>query len=187
MIVFVVGGSKSKKSDLGEYIAEKLFDKGNLYYLATMNPSDDDDRNRILKHIKSREGHGYITIEKHRDINRIPINMRKIDTVLLDSITSLLTNEMFIGQSFYPNVSRKLYNEISYLSSKVKNIVIISDYISSDGIIYDEYTEIFRREMGRVNCLIAELSDVVLESTFGNITVHKGEERIKNEKLINGF
>lgn len=187
MIIFVVGGSKSKKSDIGENIAEKIYDEGNLYYLASMKASDDDDINRILNHIESRKGHGYITIEKHRDIEDIDVDIEEVDTILLDSITSLLTNEMFTGGEFNPNVSEKISNEILNLSSRVKNIVVISDHISSDGIKYDEYTEIFRREMGKLNCLIAQFSDIVLESTFGNITVHKGIERIENEKLINSF
>ena len=43
MTIFVVGGSKSQMSNYGELIAEKLFNKGNLYYLATMKPYDDED------------------------------------------------------------------------------------------------------------------------------------------------
>ena len=92
MIIFVVGGSKSQKSNYGELIAEKLFNKGNLYYLATMKPYDEEDLKRIEEHIKNRSGHGYITLEVPRDIISVLPMLSKDDTVLLDSITSLVTN-----------------------------------------------------------------------------------------------
>lgn len=183
MIIFLVGGSKSKKSYYGEKVAEKLYNnKGKLYYLATMKPYDDEDVKRIDAHIKAREGHGYITIEKEKDILETLNGLKQEDTMLLDSITSLITNEMFLGNEINTKVSNKIYNEILEMSKKISNLIIVSDFISTDGIKYDEYTEIFRREIGKVNCMLAELSDVVIESSFGNLTVHKGKERIKDEE-----
>ena len=39
-----------------------------LYYLATMIPVDDEDRARIKRHLKEREGWGFETIEQGQDI-----------------------------------------------------------------------------------------------------------------------
>ena len=184
MIIFVVGGSKSQKSNYGEIIAEKLFNKGNLYYLATMKPYDDEDSKRIEEHIKNRSGHGYITIEVPRNISSVLPMLSKDDTVLLDSITSLVTNEMFNNKQVVKNVKDKIITEVNAISKKVSNLVIVSDYVFSDGIRYDDFTEDFRKELGIINCEIAKMSQVVIESSFGNIIVHKGKERINNEELI---
>lgn len=185
MIVFIVGGSKSKKSYYGEKISESLFNNiGNLYYLATMKPYDKEDLKRIDEHIKSRDGHGYKTLEVQRDIISIIDIINAEDTILLDSITSLATNEMFPSEKIVENIREKIVDEISKISTKVRNLVIVSDYVFSDGIIYDECTENFRRELGKINFDIAKISDVVIESSFGNLIVHKGKERIKNEALI---
>lgn len=184
MTIFVVGGSKSQKSNYGELIAEKLFNKGNLYYLATMKPYDDEDSKRIEEHIKNRSGHGYITIEVPRNIISVLPMLSKDDTVLLDSITSLVTNEMFNNKQIVKNVKDKIITEVNEISKKVSNLVIVSDYVFSDGIRYDDFTDDFRKELGIINCEIAKMSQVVIESSFGNIIVHKGKERINNEELI---
>lgn len=184
MIVFVVGGSKSKKSHYGELIAEKLYNKGKLYYLATMMPYDDEDLKRIDEHVRNRSGHGYETLEIQRDIINILPFVNKEDTILLDSITSLATNEMFKDGDVVKGIRDKIVKEVTEISNKVSNLVIVSDYVFSDGIRYDDFTENFKRELGNINCEMANLSHVVIESSFGNIIVHKGKERINNEALI---
>ena len=110
--------------------------------------------------------------------------LSKDDTVLLDSITSLVTNEMFNNKQIVKNVKDKIITEVNAISKKVSNLVIVSDYVFSDGIRYDDFTEDFRKELGIINCEIAKMSHVVIESSFGNIIVHKGKERINNEELI---
>lgn len=187
MIILVVGGSKSKKSDISEVIAEKLHKEGELYYLATMKASDKDDKIRILNHINSRAGKGYTTIECYKNIGEVISRIKSNDTLLLDSITSLATNEMFQGNIINEDINTKITNEITQISKGIKNLVIVTDFISCDGIVYDDYTNIFRRELGKINCKLAELAHIVIESSFGNSTIHKGKERICNEEFINSL
>lgn len=184
MIIFVVGGAKSNKSSIGELLSSKLSNNTNLYYLATMNPYDKEDLKRIDSHIENRKDYNFITVEQKRDLHEVFNKFSIEDTVLLDSITSLLTNEMFQKDKINEDVSDKVINDIIKIGNKVRNLVIVSDYVFSDGIIYDKYTEIFKRELGKVNCSIAKISEVVIESSFGSLTFHKGMERIKDEKLI---
>ena len=176
MICFVVGGSKSGKSSYGEREAIRLGNKDDLYYIATMKPYDKEDEERIRAHIKQREGFGFKTIEQYRDIERIVINMSNTSTILIDSITSLLTNEMFFEEEMNDNSSIKIVKGIKKIAQFFDNVVIISDYVFSDSIIYDQYTEQFRRELGNINIEIAKISDKVVECIFGNIQVHKNIE-----------
>lgn len=185
MIIFVVGGAKSGKSSYAEAWASKLrLKEGSLYYIATMNPYDCEDLKRIENHIENRKEYDFKTIEKKRDLLDIVNKFNNKDTLLLDSVTSLITNEMFIGEEFNYNVSEKLIDEINQLSNCVKNIVIVSDYVFSDSIKYDLYTNGFKRELGNINCNIAKAADVVVESVYGNLIFHKGREMMKDEKLI---
>jgi len=184
MIIFVIGGAKSNKSSIGELLSLKLSNNTNLYYLATMNPYDKEDLKRIDAHIENRKDYNFITIEQKRDLHEVFNKFSIEDTVLLDSITSLLTNEMFQKDKINEYVSDKIINDIIEIGNKVRNLVIVSDYVFSDGIIYDKYTEIFKRELGKINCNIAKISEVVIESSFGSLIFHKGAERIKDEKLI---
>lgn len=174
MIVLVIGGSKSGKSSLAENISYNLKEEGNLYYLATMNPKDLEDLKRIEKHILNREKYNFKTIEIKSDIKSIK-DINSSDTMLLDSVTSLVTNEMFKEKGFNLSVKDKINSEIKSLSKSLKNLILVSDFVFSDSKVYDELTEKFRKELGSINCTLASLADVVIEVNFGNITFHKGE------------
>ncbi len=177
MIILLVGGSKSGKSMAAQRYSKILENKeGSLFYLATMKPSDLEDNIRIEQHLIDREGLGFSTIEQDKNIKGTLHKLNSKDTVLLDSITSLVTNEMFSGNNFYPNVSDKIFNDIKLIGEKIENLIIVTDYLFSDGIIYDNYTETFRKEIGRLNIELAKFSDVVIECSFNNEIIHKGRE-----------
>ncbi len=50
-------------------------------------------------------------------------------------------------------------------------------YLFSDSIKYDCYTESFRKEIGIINRKLAEVSDIVVECSYGNIIYHKDRAR----------
>lgn len=66
MIVLIIGGAKSSKSSYAEFYSSNLSKKGKgeLYYLATMNPYDSEDLKRIENHLKNREKYDFKTIRK---------------------------------------------------------------------------------------------------------------------------
>ena len=179
MIILVIGGSKSGKSSYAQKVTKVIAeDKDKLIYLATMKASDLEDVKRIEKHIEDREEYNFQTIEKDKNILDILDYVKEEDTLLLESITSLMTNIMFTKEGIVNEVSEKIVNDIIKLKSKLKNIVLVSDYVFSDGIIYDEYTEKFREELGKINIEMAKISDVVIECSSGNIICHKGREAL---------
>ena len=58
MTVFVSGGAKNGKSGFAQNLAVKLARGGKRYYVATMIPVDEEDRERIRKHVADRDGLG---------------------------------------------------------------------------------------------------------------------------------
>ena len=64
MIVLITGGAKNGKSSLAQNLAVKLAEGGKRYYIATMIPSDQEDRERIRRHIADRDGMGFETVEQ---------------------------------------------------------------------------------------------------------------------------
>ena len=68
MIVFITGGAKNGKSSFAQDLAVKLSRGGKRYYIATMIPCDEEDRERIRRHIADRDGLGFETIECGRNI-----------------------------------------------------------------------------------------------------------------------
>lgn len=172
MNYLIIGGAKSGKSEIGEKTALAL-NEDKVVYVATMKPYDKEDEKRIKKHIKNRKGLNFITIEKHRNLYEIVTELNKEDTVLIDSITSLLTNEMFIGMDIIKNPSVNILYGLKEIIKKAKNTIIISDYIFNDAIEYDEITENFKRELGIINRELAKICDRVMECSFGNVKYHK--------------
>lgn len=192
MIALVVGGAKSGKSMFAQNLSKSLNESlknpingqldgeierevGKLYYVATMNPYDLEDLKRIENHLREREGYGFNTIEETLNMSKVSSLIKEEDTVLIDSITSLVTNYMFRGKEFYKDVSDDILSGILEIINNSKNVVIVSDYLFSDSIQYDCYTENFRKEIGVVNRKLAKIADTVVECSYGNIIYHKGK------------
>jgi adenosylcobinamide kinase/adenosylcobinamide-phosphate guanylyltransferase len=145
-----------------------------LYYIATMEPKDDEDGERIERHIKNREGMGFITCEIPRDIKKI-LELDLSGSFLLDSVTALLENEMFSG-SLNLKAAEKITEELSCIFKKIKNIVIVSDYIYSDANKFFDLTETYRKSLAAVDRLCARECEIVLEAVGGIFVAHKGED-----------
>jgi adenosylcobinamide kinase/adenosylcobinamide-phosphate guanylyltransferase len=172
MKCLIIGGSKSGKSEIGEKIALSL-NQNKVVYIATMKAYDKEDEKRIQRHIDKREGLNFITLEVQRNLHEIVNNLEVKDTILIDSITSLLTNEMFIENKIIKNPSINILNGLMQIMNKAKNIVIISDYIFNDSIVYDEVTESFKKELAIINKELVNTSDKVMECSFGNVKYFK--------------
>ena len=65
------------------------------YYLATLRPTDEEDRAIVRRHLQERDGWGFETIECESGILSALELAPENGTFLLDSVTALLANEMF--------------------------------------------------------------------------------------------
>lgn len=172
MRILLVGGSKSGKSGLAQQLAVFLSDRGRLYYWAAMEPVDSEDELRIEKHIADREGLGFSTIECGRDImSAVPEDR---STVLFDSLTALLANEMF-GNGFDPGAPQRAAADVLALSERVKNFVCVCDDIFRDGTHYSAETETYLRGLALICRRLSNEFDVVCEVVGGIPHVLKGE------------
>lgn len=175
MNIFISGGCKNGKSIYAQQLAkDQTPGHGPLYYIATMEPADEEDHARILRHQQEREGWGFTTLEKSDAIGKLDADFT--GSFLLDSVTALLSNEMFrkdgtIDGTAYLRVAEELVR----LADKSGNIVFVSDYIYSDAMKYDELTELYRKGLAWIDRALAQKCDAVIEVSYGNIQVLKGE------------
>ena len=179
MKIFISGGCKNGKSFYAQHLA-KTQGKGSLYYIATMKPVDAEDNQRIARHRHEREGWGFTTIEQPVDIEKIlekcgPDKNRPDASFLLDSLTALLANEMFLADgSVNEQAADKIAGGLLQIMEEIKNIVIVSDYIYSDALVYDPLTEQYRKSLAKIDSAVAGNCDTVLEIAYTNVIVHKG-------------
>lgn len=196
MKILISGGAKNGKSMYAQKIAKAMSVEYNvpLYYVATMEPTDKEDENRIKRHVQDRAGWGFTTIEEPRKLTDVfneqdkgfvaeADNADNVDikymgkkvvnpkgVFLVDSLTALLGNNMF-GE----NGNMKLdcfddvRDDIYRFSMKASNIILVSDSIGCDGMKFDEITEAYRMALARLEREIASYYDRVTEVSVGQI------------------
>ena len=174
MKVFFSGGCKNGKSTLAERTIKTLSAGGPLYYIATMIPHDEEDRERIRRHVSSRAGLGFITLEQGVDVCDCLRSADPNGSFLLDSVTALLSNEMWPKGGYVPNAGEKTANDLRELVQRVNNIVFVSDFIYADAGRYDSYTEVYRRALALCDRTLAEICDTVVEVFSTNPVIYKG-------------
>lgn len=161
MFELIIGGSGSGKSEYAEKRAAELCEDGEpLLYIATMKSDGEAARNRIQRHRRMRSGKGFRTIEQPTGLMSLPVPGNA--TVLLECMSNLLANEMFDNGG---NYLTRIISEIERLLSECRNLVLVSNDIFSDGIIYDGETEEYKTALAELNRFCAEKADKVTEVT----------------------
>lgn len=186
MNIFISGGCKNGKSLHAQELAKEMAEEQHvpLYYIATMIPADDEDRLRIKKHLEARAGWGFITVEKptylmgmfddgFRDENGDPVDPK--GAFLLDSVTALLSNEMFGPHGEYDeDAGARVKKDVADFAEATGNTVFVSDYIYSDARLFDEWTENYRQSLAMCDRALAKVCGKVIDTSFGTFTVIKG-------------
>ncbi|NLD10746.1 MAG: adenosylcobinamide kinase/adenosylcobinamide-phosphate guanylyltransferase [Clostridiales bacterium] len=172
MNIFISGGCKNGKSLHAQRLAQATAREKNLplYYIATMIPKDAEDDIRIERHIEARRGWGFRTLEQPVDLCGC-LDDAEVDAggvFLMDSVTALLSNEMFKADGSYDkDAGTKVAAELADFAARTGNTVFVSDYIYSDAREFDEVTENYRRSLAFCDRELAKVCDQVIEVSFG--------------------
>ena len=177
MRVFISGGAKNGKSGYAQRLAVQLARGGKRYYVATMIPTDEEDRARIRRHVADRAGQGFETIECGTNVLSCLETGSPEGTFLLDSVTALLQNAMFPKEKGYAldlEAADRCAADVAEFAKRAANAVIVSDYIYADAEIYDPDTESYRACLAGIDRMLARLCDTVIEFSAGQKIIHKG-------------
>ena len=96
-------------------------------------------------------------------------SLKTVRSALLECMSNLTANEMFTkdGMKSEEEVVEKIVSEIQTLSQKLDNLVIVTNNVFEDGVIYDAGTMEYLRALGRINAALAHLADRVAEVVVG--------------------
>lgn len=172
MSTYISGGCKNGKSHYAQLVAVAW--GAPLYYIATMIPRDREDRARVRRHQIERAGWGFETLECGRNILSCLDRADLRGSFLLDSVTALLANEMFRDDGVRTDAPELVAEALSQFVSRAPNTVLVSDFIYSDAMLYDELTEAYRRGLALVDRRMAGVCDNVIEAVSGQFIAHKG-------------
>lgn len=192
----VYGGSASGKSSYAESFAMSLQGEGRLLYIATMYPYkwntteiDPETMQRIERHRAMRADKGFDTVECYRHVEHIVA--KRQDVLLLECMSNLLANEMYLEQDSDDGglaetmsevekagvgmsetlspVSKKIVQALIDLSTRVQELVIVTNDVFSDGgsLTYDESTREYVKNLAEINCALAREAATVTEIVCG--------------------
>mgnify|MGYP002770487092 FL=1 len=183
----MTGGSGSGKSAYAESLLSSC--EGIRYYIATMQIYDAEGEKKVERHRKLRAGKRFLTIESPMNVGKIEFACageaeqaqyrqeaeRKVQgssekkSALLECMSNLTANEMFTkdGIKSAEEVVGKIVSEMQILSQKLDNLVIVTNNVFEDGVIYDAGTMEYLKALGRINAALARLADRVAEVVVG--------------------
>ena len=188
MLIMVTGGSGSGKSAFAEQRAVSLAGGGPLIYLATMQVYGEEGKRKVEHHRQLRRGKGFVTIEQPDRVDRA--EPEEDATVRLECMSNLTANVMFSQEPSEETVYgreeawRRILRQIDVLYSKCRHLVIVTGEVFSDGIVYEEGTMDYIRQLGEVNRHIGRKADEAWEVVYGIPMALKngnGQEKIRQE------
>lgn len=132
MLTFISGGARSGKSSFAEKLALESYRNhisGKLYYIATSMPTDDEMKERIIRHRKDRGGE-WQTIEAPIEVKPCLNQLEKGSTVLVDCLTVWLSNRLYIDQAGWETITQEVSGWIQAASRRQLCLYLVSNDIN---------------------------------------------------------
>lgn len=170
MIWLITGGSGSGKSEYAEklacHLAEEEMKRKQMpvtkLYLATMQNDGAEACERIARHRNLRQGKGFATVEAPYGLEV----EERYDIILLECVSNLAANLMFGKRMSADETAEEILRQVKCLSETCPHVVVVSNEIFSDGVIYDRATMEYLHGIGLVNRRLAGLAQYVCEVVY---------------------
>lgn len=171
MTELITGGSASGKSAYAELQAVSCPAVRRIY-VAAMIPVDAESEARIARHRAMRAKKRFETVECYTGLESLTIPaVRGIgpeDTViLLECMSNLAANEQYLSGEPAADIRRRIRTGIRHLQKSAGHIIIVTNEVFSDGVLYGEDTEAYLELLGGISRDLAELADTVTEVVYG--------------------
>ncbi|WP_026477742.1 bifunctional adenosylcobinamide kinase/adenosylcobinamide-phosphate guanylyltransferase [Alkaliphilus transvaalensis] len=176
-LTLVTGGARSGKSTFGESLLYE--EKGKVLYIATSQAFDEEMKDRIKKHQKSRPQE-WLTYEGYSKLDtELEVYLPEISSIILDCVTIMTTNLMLEEDVDWDHVSHqeidriedKIFQEFIKLVEFIKKNhirgILITNEVGLGIVPIDRLTRIFRDIAGRVNQFLAKEANEVYLVTCG--------------------
>ena len=168
MLTLVLGGSASGKSEYAEQLVLEA-GAGPRFYIATMEPYDEECLRRISRHRAMRASKGFETLECPRGLAGLALPRPGV--ALLECMSNLVANELYSPQG---GGSAAVLGGVERLCARCANLTIVTNEVFSGGKDYEGDTLRYLRALGSVNRALAARANRVVEVVCGCANVLKG-------------
>lgn len=173
MFTLVIGGAASGKSEYAEglVVASPHFPR---YYIATMEPLDDECRARVEKHRRMRADKQFETVECYVNLSSARLPGR--GAVLLECVGNLAANELYSpkGAGNGADALSAIVDGLGALLVQCADLVVVSNEVFTGGDHYADGTEEYMRLLAGANRALARRADRVCEVICGLPQYYKG-------------
>ncbi|MFT8320222.1 MAG: bifunctional adenosylcobinamide kinase/adenosylcobinamide-phosphate guanylyltransferase [Bacillus sp. (in: firmicutes)] len=183
--IFITGGVRSGKTSFAERLAMEYAEKDNLqlHYLATGVVTDDEMKERVERHQKIRavQKRQWKTWEQPSDLQELLSSFHKQDVLLVDCLTTLVSNELFQGeqQEWNEQMLKELQGKIEAavlsLSKSCSIFLIVSNEVTYEAL-QTPLLITYSRLLGRLHQTFVHIADEAYLVDSG-IPIRKKEGR----------
>ena len=174
MLHLITGGSGSGKSAFAEQCILNLGEAPRIY-IATMYPFDEESRRRIARHRAMRREKRFTTIECFTGLSGVQVPSGA--NVLLECLSNLTANELYRADGAGEKTKEAILSGVQSLLEQAASLIIVTNEIFSDEIVYDPETVRYQKLLGSLNTELAKWADRVTEVACGIPLSVKGGER----------
>lgn len=173
MFTLVVGGAASGKSEFAEGLVLASPHRPR-YYIATMEPFDEEGKARVEKHRRMRADKEFETVECYYDLSSVRLPRR--GTALLECVGNLAANELYSpqGAGSVEGALSAITAGADALLAQCADLVVVSNEVFTGGTDYADGTEDYLRLVAGVNRALAQRADRVCEVVCGLPRYYKG-------------
>jgi adenosylcobinamide kinase/adenosylcobinamide-phosphate guanylyltransferase len=161
MLILVTGGSRSGKSSFALGLAERC--PGPRTYLATAQAFDDEMKQRIAAHRRSRSPGWGLVEEPLLVPASLAAALATSPTVVLDCITLWISNLLLADERFDEREAELRAQELLQSAQKVPDaaVIVVTNEVGSGVVPDNVLARRFRDCAGRANEVIARSADEV--------------------------
>jgi len=174
MIVLLIGGARSGKSELALDLAERT--GGSVTFLATSEPRDDEMAARIERHKKGRN-EAWTTLEEPIELTKALESTPETDVVILDCLTLWVANLMERGFDTTEVVARADVVARA-CASRARPVIVVTNEVGSGIVPDNKLARDYRDLLGTINATFAEHASRVFFVSAGRVAELKDTKEI---------